>query len=162
MATRIEPLPGEAKTFQSHSGIDSMWITASTDHERVASVISSDHRVGSDCWAEWLAAHPGCVIATWFGVNDQEWRLRKHGEKPVRVTPPSHGIPWGHPLPVTAIASLPRWAIDALIDLGEVTTPEIEEEKAVKAIASMHMWGFRGMSLDICLTPIMQQFGEVA
>jgi hypothetical protein len=71
--------------------------------------------------------------------------------------------PWWPQQPATSKSSLPGWAINALIDLGEMTTPEIEESRAVEKIASAHRWGFRGMALEICLKPIIDAWGgEVA
>lgn len=164
MATRIEPLPGERKVFRSHHGIDSRWITASTDHERVASVLSSDHRVGADHWDEWLASHPGCVVASWYGVNDQFWSLESSQDgtiETVKVTPRHQHPPWAHQIPETPLKSLPQWAIEALIELGEITTPEIEEEGAVKTIAEGHKWMKPlGMAFDICVRPVTERYSK--
>jgi len=160
MKGRKEPQPGESKTFQSHHGTDSRWITASTDHERIAGETSL--RVGWDDWDNWLKAHPGCVIATWYGINDQYYQFVSFQDGKIqrfRVTPPNQGCPWWPQEPATPIETMPDWVVQALIDLGEVTTPEIEEERAVASLVTMHECHFRGMALDICLTPILEKFG---
>lgn len=147
-------------TFQSTKGIDSMWIRRSTDRKTLAH--PEGWRVQSDDWAEWLEAHPDHVIVTWFGINDQYYLVRRAGEV-VKIIPPNQGKPWwpqDHP---TNPDSLPEWAVRAMIDVGEMTTPEIEEAKAVKIIAEGHMWMKpQGMAFDICVRPVIEKYSGVA
>jgi hypothetical protein len=150
-------------TFKAHMGMDSMWISTSTDRKIKANEHSPADRswpVKSDEWGTWLVHHPNHTIAVWNGGNYQTWFL-SHGADCAKVVPPNQGAPWWPQQPATWLENLPQWAIDALIDLGEVTTPEIEEAKAVESVASMHAWGFRGMALEICMKPIMQRFGAI-
>ena len=150
-------------TFRAHKGLDSIWISTSTDGKVKANPFSPPDRswsVASDDWESWRAEHPEHTIAVWNGINDQFWSLSR-GLECVAITPPNQGRPWWPQRPPSILGVLPQWVIDALIDLGEVTTSEIEESNAVESIASMHLWKFRGMALEICMKPIMQRFGVV-
>jgi hypothetical protein len=152
-------------TFKAHKGMDSMWISTSTDRKFKANAHSPADRswpVDSDDWEGWRARHQDHTIAVWNGGNDQFWSLSRGSER-AHVTPPNQGAPWWPQHPATGLDTLPVWAIDALIDLGEVTTTEIEEAKAVKTIAEGHMWMKPlGMAFDMCVMPIIERYSKEA
>lgn len=110
-------------TFRAHIGLYSTWITSSVNLTVKANPMSppgESWRVYSDEWDEWLATHPEHTIAVWKGGNDRFWRLLRKGERWVKVTPPNQGAPWWPQRSATDLAVLPEWAINALIELGEV------------------------------------------
>lgn len=164
MAIRLEPQWGEKKVFRSKRGVDSSWINASTDHERVSCADSGNSRVSSDDWDLWLERHPGCVIASWYGINDQYWSLRSFQNGKIerfKVTPRHQGVPWSYQIPETPIEAMPAWVFEAMIELGEITTPELEEAKAVQTIADGHAWMVPGgMAFDICVRPVIERWSK--
>jgi len=85
----------------------------------VASVVETDNKVYSDIWDIWLRNHSGSVIVT-RNPYTQEIVLRTFENNVVReltVIPSKWISSW---YPSCKIKCLPKWAVKALLDAGEI------------------------------------------
>lgn len=118
---REEPAPGEAKTFLAHRWIGTMWISTSTDHEKVASKTATDHRVDADLWDKWLEQHPGSVIAIELPWAGQMWLVSyQNGEITNAIVFLERYNEGQWKIHELESKGMPHWVIKALADTGDL------------------------------------------